>query len=221
MPKPGPAFLGIAILAAALLFHVAYAQSECAQFSIYTAESVQAEPGSSVNIDVAVTNTGTCAGETAVAAKVPDGWNSTSLFFTKKLGPGDSDPTGVIKITIPADAQTSTVEFMAESANSSFTEVIIEGSEAPAEPQNQTQAEPPVITPTPPIPITTPEAPAETPAETPAQPEPQAEQTAGDVTGLLTGNPAAQIAVFAFLFFGAGFLAGKMKSEGFRYRFRR
>src|SRR4030042_48231 len=126
MPKPGPAFLGIAILAAALLFHVAYAQ-ECAQFSIYTAESIEAEAGSSVSIDVAVTNTGTCAGEAAVAAKVPDGWNSTSLFFTKKLGPGDSDPTGVIKITIPADAQTANVEFTAESANSSFTEVLIEG----------------------------------------------------------------------------------------------
>ena len=212
----------LGILTIALLVQPAYSQ-ECAQFSIFTAESVQAEPGSSVNIEVAVKNTGTCAGQTLVAAQVPDGWTA-GQFETKSIAPDGSD-FSEIKIIIPAGANTSTVEFMAESANSSFTEVIIGPPEAPAEeapPAELPEEEPPVITPAPTIPITTPETPAEAPAETPAQqPEPQAEQTTGDVTGLVTGNPISQIVIFALLFFGAGFVVGRMKNEGFRYRFKR
>jgi len=59
-----------------------------------------------------------------------------------------------------------------------------------------------------------------------AQPQPnetepaQNQPESGSVTGLMTSNPSAQIAIFTILIFGAGYLASRIKSEGFRYRFK-
>jgi hypothetical protein len=174
-------------------------------FTIYTAESIEAQAGTTVDIELAVKNTGTCTASARIVKSLPEGW-SGSNYTTPTLTPGDNDVT-TLEINIPSDAENSTINFTAAGGTKQASVEVIVTSE------NQT----PVITPAP-APIITPQEPQ------PKQQEnttPQAEQPESSVTGLVTSNPAVQSIVLFIIVFGAGYLLGKGKGEGFRYRFRR
>lgn len=223
--------LFLAVVFPVVIFsHMAAGQAGCAQFAIYTTERVEANPGSSLSIDVAVNNTGTCAGDTLVLVKpsLPEGWSGTK-FFTKKLSPGETEISS-IEIDIPQDAQSAVITFIGDSATESSTEVVIGGQELQenvTSNRNET-AVLPVSTPEiPAVNITNPPAPLEETTneteeiqQTSDQEPVSAQQPAGSVTGLISANPFAQAAVFILLIFGAGYLLGKGKVEGFRYRYR-
>ena len=220
----------------AILLFVFMAQAAASQeggsctpkFTIYSAEMFEATAGSSIEIDVAVKNTGACAGSTVVIAEVPEGWNKTKIV-TDTLQPGGSYISS-IKITLPEDAKSSIVNLIAPGANVSPIKIIIGGiipeenaSQANVTPEKENETQPPAVNITPIMPIKndTVIAPQENVQPQQNETQPVQNQPAGSVTGLVTSNPSAQIAIFAILVFGAGYLASRIKSEGFRYRFKR
>jgi hypothetical protein len=237
-------FLAFILTIAAFAFFpvVILAQTEgsCTpQFSISSPQSV--DMGSApVWVDITVTNTGSCEGSTTVYPLMPDGWFNGSDFTTKTLQPGESD-NSTIKI-FTSDTNSATIQFAADGANSSQTEIIIGGvapvenaTQANATPVQSNETQPPIITPaanTSVISVPQETQPSQNPNATSVQaPQPSQQQTnetgaaqnqpASSVTGLVTANPASQIAVFAILVFGAGYLTARIKREGFRYRFRK
>jgi len=221
----------------AILLFVFMAQAAASQeggsctpkFTIYSAEMFEATAGSSIEIDVAVKNTGACAGSTVVIAEVPEGWNKTKIV-TDTLQPGGSYISS-IKITLPEDAKSSIVNLIAPGANVSPIKIVI-GGIAPEEnasqenvtPEQKNETQPPAPNITPIIPAkndTVINLPQENAQPQPNETEPaQNQPESGSVTGLMTSNPSAQIAIFTILIFGAGYLASRIKSEGFRYRFK-
>jgi len=220
----------------AILLFVFMAQAAASQeggsctpkFTIYSAEMFEATAGSSIEIDVAVKNTGACAGSTVVIAEVPEGWNKTKIV-TDTLQPGGSYISS-IKITLPEDAKSSIVNLIAPGANVSPIKIIIGGiipeenaSQANVTPEKENETQPPAVNITPIMPIKndTVIAPQENVQPQQNETQPVQNQPAGSVTGLVTSNPSAQIAIFAILVFGAGYLASRIKREGFRYRFRK
>ena len=209
------------IIAAVFLSAATLSQGQCTpQFSISSPESVNmTKTFVWVHIDVA--NTGSCEGSTIVYSVRPDGWYVDN-FTTRTLQPGESDNSSIKIFT--SDPKSVTIQFLAEGASASETKIIIGGMAPEAvvnPPAQKNETQPPVIAPAPsPAPITVPqEQPAvqQEPNETAAEQN----QPGGSVTGLLTANPYAQMAIFIILVFGAGYLTARVKSEGFRYRFRR
>jgi len=213
LPIIAAVFLSVAV--------ISRAQGQCIpQFSISSPESVDMS-NRPVWVHIDVTNTGSCEGSTTVYSVRPDGWYVDN-FTTRTLQPGESDNSS-IKI-FALEPKSVTIQFLAEGASASETKIIIGGVapealvNAPAQ-KNETQ--PPVIAPAPnPAPIT---APQEQPAvqQEPNETAAEQNQPGGSVTGLLTANPYAQMAIFVILVFGAGYLTARIKTEGFRYRFRR
>jgi hypothetical protein len=196
----------LAILAFVFIAQAAAGQegASCTpEFAIYSAEMFEATAGSSIEIDVAVKNTGACAGSVVVIAEVPEGWNKTKIV-TGALQPGNSS-ISTIKITLPGDAKSAIINLIAPGANISSVKIVV-GGIIPEENASQENV---------------------TPEQENAQPQPneteiaQSQPEAIPTTGLVTANPSAQIAVFVILIFGAGYLASRIKSEGFRYRFKR
>jgi hypothetical protein len=225
------AFLLATVFSALLLSSLAAGQESCAWFSILAADTINAEPGTSIDIDLAIRNTGTCAGDTMVIAVVPKDtdWSATQ-FLTKELAPGETQMTEAnpIKISIPADAQTSKITLLADSAEPLNIDVII-GDIPVQNAIEQTPSEPPVnVTPTIPvinvtniIPLPVEETPNESePQEIEKQSadqEPAAIQTS-PTTGLLTANPAVYGAILVVFLFGAVYLYESRKIHGYRYR---
>jgi len=223
----------LAILIFVFMAHVGAGQEggSCTpEFAIYSAETFEAAAGSSIEIDVLVKNTGACAGSTVVIAEVPKGWNKTKIV-TDRLEQGESYPSS-IKITLPDGAESAIVNLIAPGANVSPVKIVIGGiapeenasqENVTSEQENETQPPAPNITPI--IPAkndTVINLPQENAQPQPNETEPaQNQPESGSVTGLVTANPSAQIAIFAILVFGAGYLASRIKSEGFRYRFKR
>jgi hypothetical protein len=209
----------LAILMAPVLMQAAAGQDEnCTpQFAIYSAESVDGAPATFVIIHIAVKNTGSCAGTLTVSAQHPENWLA-STFTTGVIQPGDVDTTQFIKVIMPSDAVTSVINFTAPGANGSSTTVIIAGS-SQKEPGQQNQTPVINVIPNPAI-NTSAIKPQETQPQQQAEPQTQ-NQPASSVTGLLTANPSVQITIFAILLFGAGYTFARMKTEGFRYRFKR
>jgi hypothetical protein len=200
----------LAILVAPVLMQAAAGQECTPEFAIYSAESVEGAPATFVRVDIAVKNAGSCAGMATVSAQYPENWLA-STFTTGEIQPGETDTKHSIKVIMPSGAKSSVINFTAPGANATSTKIIIGG--LPVEEKNETRQEQtqPAINPD----VIKPE---ETPQQ---QAEPQAQnQPASPVTGLLTANPSFQIAVFAIMLFGAGYLVARIKSEGFRYRFR-
>ena len=223
MLKPELACLSaFAVLLSFWSIHPAAGQDCTPEFAIYSAESIEGSPASFEIVRIAVKNTGSCAGTATVSAEVPQDWLANT-FTTEEIPPGDTDTSNSIKVIIPSGAVTSIVNFTAPGAKGGSTKMIIAGSpEVAGEPvqEQPVQQEPApslIINTTPAAPIS-PAAPAAQPAQ---ESEPQAEQTSLPSTGLVSANPAAQVAVFGLLIFGAGYLLGKTKGDGFRYRFKR
>lgn len=218
MLKPAFVCLSVfAILAAPFTFmHATAGQAEgCTpQFAIYSAESIDGVPGTFVRIHIAVKNTGSCAGSAIVSAQYPENWLA-STFTTDEIQPGGTDTTQSIKVIIPYGAKTSVINFTAPGANGSSTEIMIAASGEAVQNEPAQQNQMPVIN------VTSNPA-INTSAIKPQEMQPQAQnQPASSVTGLVTANPSVQIAVFAVIVFGAGYMVARIKSEGFRYRFRR
>jgi hypothetical protein len=117
-----------------------------------------------------------------------------------------------MKIIIPGGANSSVINLTAPGADPFPVKIIVGGQpiEGLSTSENKTQIQLPAAI----IPI----APAKNDSVINV---PQENQPVGSVTGLVTANPSAQIAIFAILIFGAGYLAGRMKREGFSYRFRK
>ena len=218
--------LFLSIISASILFSaVALAQTEgsCTpQFLISSPESVSMTK-TFVWVHIDVTNTGSCEGSTTVYPVLPEGWYWDN-FTTKTLQAGESENSS-IKIFTSDDSKSVTIQFLADGANSSQTKIVIGGmvpEEVANPPEQKNETQPPIIVPAAnPAPISVPQETQPSVQQEPNETVAEQNQPAGSVTGLLTANPSAQIAVFAILLFGAGYLVATMKSEGFRYRFRR
>jgi hypothetical protein len=220
----------LSIIAGVLLSAAALSQSQCTpQFSISSPESVEMTEGL-VWVQIQVTNTGSCEGSATVYLSKPEGWYYGENFTTATLQPGESENSSMKIFT--SNPNSATVQFLAEGAATSETKIIIggivpEGSPAqpaPAAPAPEEKKEAPVIAPAPsPAPITVPQEtePVAQPAQQANEAPAQSQTETAPTTGLLTSNPSAQIAVFALLFFGAGYLVATIRGEGFRYRFKR
>jgi hypothetical protein len=226
MQKSRFALLALSILAFIFLAQATLGQdsSGCTpQFVISSTDSVDASAESLIWIRVTVTNTGECDGTATVTPEVPDIW-AGSTFITSNLGPGESENSSM-KIIIPGGANSSVINLTAPGADPFPVKIIVGGQpiEGLSTSENKTQIQPPAASIIPITPakndtvIKVPQENAQQPNATGAVQN----QPAGSVTGLVTANPSAQIAIFAILIFGAGYLAGRMKREGFSYRFRK
>ena len=212
--------LFISIIAGVLLSAAALSQGQCTpQFSIKSPESVDMTT-TVVWVQIEVTNTGSCEGSTTVYPVLPEGWYKGDNFTTANLQPGEIENSSM-KIYTSGDSS-ATIQFLAEGASASETKMIVGGMAPEEAPAPEQKNETPVIAPAPsPAPITVPQE-TQPVQQAPAEPAPAQSQTeTAPATGLLTSNPSAQIAVFALLFFGAGYLVATIRGEGFRYRFKR
>jgi hypothetical protein len=209
----------LSIITAFFLSAAALAQGQCTrQFSITSPGSVDMAK-TVVWVEIQVANTGSCEGSAMVYPVLPEGWYYGGNFTTGTLQPGESENSSIKIFT--SQESSAVIRFLAEGAAAAETKMIIGGMEPGEAPTQETapqeEAKPPLITPAPTI------TPISFPREAqPAESAPAESQTeAVPSTGLLTSNPAAQIAVFALLLLGAGYLLATIRSEGFRYRFRR
>jgi hypothetical protein len=222
--RPGSVILAFSLFSV-LLFSLASAQDCTSELTIIAADGINADAGTTLDIDLKVENTGTCTVETPVMAKVPEGWSATNFSITLTPGGVYFTEDKPLMVTIPAEAQTSTITIYAESAEPKNIEIIIGGSPI----QNVTEETPPepLVNVTPIIPVINPEpAPVQetVPAENKTQEEhaqPEAAEPASSVTGLLTGSPAIQSAVIVILILGGALVYQTIKGQGFRYRFKK
>jgi len=218
----------LAFATLALLFsNLAAGQEGCSKFTLYAADSIDAEPGTTIDIDLAVKNTGSCAGQTMVAVDVPKGWSATPMTFETGSITTNVMHMETIQLTIPADVQSSNISLYAESAEPLTIQIIIGGSPV----QNATEQDPEIpvnVTPTLPIINVTNKLPApleetlnesetEEVQQQTADQEPAATQGTG-VTGLVTSNPAVYGAILVVFLFGAIYLYESRKLHGYSYR---